>query len=384
MKQYFTGKNKKKTWIIVAVVIVVLIVFFNLGTHRGDNSGGTSIAAPKKISFVKQARENGTHIWFYTQSENNDIAKDSPIYYVYILKNKRMQQYKMFDDNITLGKLSKMNNQQVTQLAEKQDKKFVTTGMISEIKNGRSGVTTDITRGDDETADGIINIFSVNKIDESGGSQGTAIKIINSDNFNYGKKLPDGYGKDESGIESMAPGIVKISDNVYRDSIIKHIKKSKYKEPKKQSIKVKNITDNSGNKVIRQEVSYDSYDMFVGDQADENVYHLALKNKSEFLKLLNLSRTSSYIVDPNDTEVLNEEITRQNQGKELYTKLISDHVDDITKDIYGYHSYSSGLTLNGPFVSQQIYNTRFIGYTNKVGYLLTKAQNDKQKIEFGK
>lgn len=44
---------------------------------------GGSIAVPKHVSFVQQAKDSGTHVWYMSTGQ----AKDSNVYYIIILKN---------------------------------------------------------------------------------------------------------------------------------------------------------------------------------------------------------------------------------------------------------------------------------------------------------
>ncbi|RRK09151.1 hypothetical protein D1831_14390, partial [Lactiplantibacillus garii] len=61
---------------------------------------------------------------------------------------------------------------------------------------------------------------------------------------------------------------------------------------------------------------------------------------------------------------------------------------NLTKGVFGYHTWKNSMELSNSTANQEIYKARYIGYfinTDDGGnYLLTKAQNKKQKVIFSK
>lgn len=110
-------KNMSTKWKWVSGIVVVLLVIF-FGVRMKHNGG--SIAVPKHVSFVQQAKDSGTHVWYMSTGQ----AKDSNVYYIIILKNGKARTYCTYDDDTTLGKISKMSDSQVIRFARAQDKKY--------------------------------------------------------------------------------------------------------------------------------------------------------------------------------------------------------------------------------------------------------------------
>lgn len=349
-------------------IIALLILSLTLVLAGCSSNGGVGgITAPKKVSFVKQATSNsGTHVWVDAHSIEGSVSKDDIITAIYVLSNGKMTKYNIFDNDVTLGKLSKLNDDQTIKLAKEQDKKYATTGAIAEIKsglkgNGQVGQESDF---DDDVWYIAVGYFKVYAQDDEKAEQN--YNKITSPNGNYDIDVP---------ILSLTPKPIN-EDHSYGKAMIKHIKNTPYQAPKPQKIKVENVTDNSGNKIIGQQISYKGTEMFDKDPAEQNLYHYALKNQKDFLRSIKLSKKLGNY-DPSQDEAIAE-------AESLYAKLFKGQQYNLTKNVYGYHSYNASLELRSSFVNQKIYKARYIGYPTYRGHLITKAQNKTQKVEFSK
>ncbi|HIY91687.1 hypothetical protein [Companilactobacillus sp. HBUAS56275] len=355
-----------------------IIAFFALGltlvlagcSSSSGASGGSSITTPKTISFVQQAKGPGTHVWVQAWSDTGDVEKDSIVNYVYLLKNHKMIKYRIFDRSVTLGKISSMTDDQTIKLARDQDKKYNTSGAVSVVedyinKNKGHNLENDFDGAAENVVDGQIRVYT------------------NADNTKI--VAPSGQASFYSPYQ-LNPDDAYEPNPVIDKALIQDIKNTPYQEPKAQTISVKSRTDNSGNKIVSQNIRYKSIQLFDGKQAEYNLYKLALKNESDFLQLIKFSEATDYqssesfLKENDDTGTLNYKL----KGRELYRTLYKEHEKELVKNVFGYHSYNGGISLYKPFVNQRIYKTRYIGYHNNSGYLITKAQNDTQKVSFSK
>lgn len=172
------------------------------------------------------------------------------------------------------------------------------------------------------------------------------------------------------------------NDMNYGKALLKNISAAKYKSPVARSIKVKNTTDASGNKITKQQVTYQSIDFFDGSVLEDNAYKLASQNKTEFLNMVSTSANLSNAQNDADTSLIKKwspKLVPQ------YEKLIKPNYDKLMKNVYGYHYWNRDITLSST-ISQQIYKHRYIGYylSDHSTYLVTKAQTSSQKAVLAK
>lgn len=361
---YFLSRFRVK-WKIVIVMLVMVVPIIALS---GCSIGG--IGAPKNISFVKQSNESGRHIWLETGDENN-ISKNNLVWTILVLNNKKLQAYQIFDDNITLGQVSKMNDREIISLAKKQDKKYATTGAIKEVRHFNPD------REDDYI--GLENDLKVNEPQILVGKIDMYYRVKRSDVENHIIKFfPSKYNADEAESLDYTYGstVLNAFSNKYtyggdphiKKAVLWDIKKTPYQMPQNKSLSVQDITDDSGNEIIAQKVTYASYDMFNSDKVIADLSSFATANKATFQKLVDYSKAD-------DSE------ERQNKA---YDKLLKGHYDEIMKGYYGYNNWNRDIELSNP-VSQQIYKKRYIGYvTNHGSHLLTVAQNKSQEAVLSK
>ena len=105
--------NNRRKWYWIGGIIVVLLVVLFAG-HIKKNGGLTT---PKEISKeISFGKTGGERIWYGTE---NGKGKDALIDYVYVTKGEKTIQYQIFDNDITLGKVSKMSNSDVISMAKK-------------------------------------------------------------------------------------------------------------------------------------------------------------------------------------------------------------------------------------------------------------------------
>jgi uncharacterized protein YceK len=383
-----------KRYTLLGIGLSVLLILAGCGSKQSatNATATTTKSTAKTVSFVKQAHAQGTYVWF----EVNGVAKDAVVSGIKVLHNGKMQAYQIFDNNVTLGKLSKMSDAAVIKLAKQQDKKYATTGAQSEVQNWLKGNDSQIGQEADfdddvkEAASGRAEVCysfkSVGTADSD--SEFPSSYTITALNI---YKNPDTSSEDRSTVHlyEFAPegtadteGGPDGNDMNYGKALLKNISAAKYKSPVARSIKVKNATDASGNKITKQQVTYQSIDYFDGSVLEDNAYKLASQNKTEFLNMVSTSANLSNAQNDADTSLIKKwspKLVPQ------YEKLIKPNYDKLMKNVYGYHYWNRDITLSST-ISQQIYKHRYIRYylSDHSTYLVTKAQTSSQKAVLAK
>lgn len=374
------GKHQQYT-IGVVIVLIILILFAG---HIHNNGG--SIVAPKNVSFTKM---NGTRVWLSTEKGK---GKNAIVDYIDITKNGKFIQYQIFDNNITLGKVSKMSNSQLIKLGKEQDKKYFDESIneVRALRDGKDQIGLQNDLMDDKALKNDLN-YGAAIFYTSSNNGGDITQIISPAQYNpqsdykfeSESDFVDNY--DDRAQFLNEPGH-NISDDInpilreHRYSfLIKNMKNVQYLAPKWQKIKMQNTTDNSGNKVISQKVTYNSIDEFNdAGTIDNNVMKLSFNQRQKIRDSYNKSVDD---IDKN-VEVSHEEY--QKILKNLENIFDNSYYETITKDIFKPHTFKDDMILSNT-TSQIIYNHKYIGY--QIGddnYLLTKAQNNKQKAVFPK
>lgn len=400
-----------------------LIAFFALGLTLvlagcSSSNGASSITAPKNVSFAKQSHDGGNHVWIETGSRNGVIDKEDLVRTIYVMKDNHTKAYQVFDNNITLGKLSSMNDRDTIKLAQEQDKKYVSTGAIQEIKNylndkDQVGQEDDFNDGAKNVVDGsfILSFTSPETISGEDGDYMEYKQIYNifptikaTSNSVDSLDEEDNYNPtivNETTFKILEESVKTdyIHDKKLGNALINHIKNAKYQEPSNQTLKIKNTTDNSGNKITYQSFEYTAIALFKNSdhKAHDTLYKISSKNKNDVLKLIKLS-TGYYShqslkelkntanTDPKFAQQLPEVMHRRSERNNLFNKVYGDKYSELTNNIYGYYPWKKKMILYSP-TSQKIYKSKYIGYklySAQGGCILTKAQNDKQKAVLSK
>lgn len=372
--------NNKKKWYWVGGIVIVLLIVLFVG-HIKKNGGLTT---PKEISFGKTG---GERIWYETE---NGKGKDALIDYVYVTKGEKMIQYQIFDNDITLGKVSKMSNSDVISMAKKQDRKYFDES-INEVKALRDdkdqiGLQDDLMGDDDLKADlnkGAFLYFIANG--KIGDPTISDVKLISEDEYDstntdqYKAKFSLNqlitYGAPASANQSNATDqLIQSSREKRLNALIDNMKNVKYLAPKWQMMKIKNTTDDTGNNVVSQKVNYKLIDEFADSgKIDENVTALPQASKEKIEKFWEQNYSNG-----------------KNQSSSKFVESFNSAFDSsyyqhVTKGIFHPHTFDDDMTLSNT-TSQTIYDSKFIGYQldGDNFYLLTKAQNDSQKAVFSK
>lgn len=375
------GKHQQYT-IGVVIVLIILILFAG---HIHNNGG--SIVAPKNVSFTKM---NGTRVWLSTEKGK---GKNAIVDYIDITKNGKFIQYQIFDNNITLGKVSKMSNSQLIKLGKEQDKKYFDES-INEVRalrdgKGQIGLQNDL-MGDKGLKNDLNEGAAIYYTGDDDGRIGQIISPsqYNENNFKFYSESDlidqyyDGaqliYSPDNSNY-CLADDInSKLKERRY-NALINNMKGVNYLAPKWQKIKVQNTTDDSGNEVVSQKITYNSIDEFNdADTIDKNVMKLSQNQRQQIKSLYN---------DNKDATTIDGSLPRKEYSsalKKAENVFDESYYKTITKDIFKPQTFKDDMTLSNP-TSQTIYNQKYVGY--QIGddnYLLTKAQNNKQKAVFAK
>lgn len=406
-------KKANEKYHIGKIVIGLVIILFLGGCASQSNEFVTEKnskqIASNKVSFVNQAKSSATHVWVQTRGDS--VSKDSIVSTIYVLKNRKLQTYQIFDNNITLGKLSSMSDSATIELAKKQDEKYATNGAIKEInsylkqKDGQIGQESDFDDDTETIASGGLNIYYTFQKDDANKYQQQTVKNIYRTS-DEAQKVAENEGLSDGSIDllSLSDNALKKNQKVdtnFGRAIIKHIENTKYQSPMTQTLKVKNTTDNSGNKIVSQTVTYTAIDMFDSKQAEINLYNYVMEHKADFIKLLTVASSYGYGMrsedisgdmvfgsdgwNPSELSAYRSQLTQFSaEGNDLYDQLLKDKYSELTKGVYGYHKWSKTMTISDS-ISQKIYKARYMGYTtNRNSYLLTKSQNKRQQLMMGK
>ncbi|ANU51955.1 zinc ribbon domain-containing protein [Limosilactobacillus reuteri] len=375
------GKHQQYT-IGVVIVLIILILFAG---HIHNNGG--SIVAPKNVSFTKM---NGTRVWLSTEKGK---GKNAIVDYIDITKNGKFIQYQIFDNNITLGKVSKMSNSQLIKLGKEQDKKYFDES-INEVRalrdgKGQIGLQNDL-MGDKGLKNDLNEGAAIYYTGDDDGRIGQIISPsqYNENNFKFYSEsdLIDQYYDGAQLIYSPDNSNYCLADDINSklkecryNALINNMKGVNYLAPKWQKIKVQNTTDDSGNEVVSQKITYNSIDEFNdADTIDKNVMKLSQNQRQQIKSLYN---------DNKDATTIDGSLPRKEYSsalKKAENVFDESYYKTITKDIFKPQTFKDDMTLSNP-TSQTIYNQKYVGY--QIGddnYLLTKAQNNKQKAVFAK
>lgn len=202
------------------------------------------------------------------------------------------------------------------------------------------------------------------------------------------EQLPEGvYTGDRTSLpdSSNQDGTNKaILKKVY-GGVVDHIKKTNYQAPEAMKVKSTSRTDDSGNNIISQKATIQYTSGVDGSVVAENFLDMAQNDPTMVKHLYQLAKanyeaenadgaTGSQIDDANET-------FRAGVDK-MFTKKFC---DDLMKNVFSNDQEEYTMNLNEP-VGFDIYDAHFIGYYRGAhnGYLVTKAQNDKQDAIFAK
>ncbi len=338
-------------------------------------------------------------MWFMTAGK----AKTSDVYYIVVLKNGKARTYRIYDDDTTLGKVSKMSNGEAIRFAKQQDKKYFDASVkelkLAKNRNGHDGFNADF---QDE-----INIPSYNTLAKNDNLVGLAIDSDYYDKFdeplhvifnkngqmtssNKGTTIPNDVYVDHATIpvstDENQQNMV-IQNRVY-DAVIDQAEDSSYHAPEAVTVKATSKTDDSGNDIVSQKVTIRYTDNLDSDKIADNFLSMAEKSPSMMKQLYDGQKK---FFDVNHGEGAETATTAQagdaqkayqNTVDKMFTKKFC---ASLTKGVFGNHQEDYTLHLEEP-TEFDIYDANFIGYYRGKGngYLVTKAQNDKQTAVFAK
>ncbi|WP_102279137.1 hypothetical protein [[Lactobacillus] timonensis] len=403
--------SAKWKWIIGIVAVIVVLLIFG---HVRQNGG--TIAAAKNVSFVKQAKGSGTHVWFMSTGK----AKKSDVYYIIVLKNGKARTYRTYDDDTNLGKLSKMSDHQAIAYAKQQDRKYFDAS-LKEAKLNHKGKVDHQYPADDYT--GFNNDFaglSVTSLPDfkflasaNNDSQqklvGTVLDTGDYDDddnpymvaFNNDGKLLtsiDGSTKLPKGtqIADQTPKAIPMStdkaseNNVILDrfykALYRRIDNTSYAAPKPMKVKVKSKTDDSGNDIVSQKATVQYTQNFDEYQLKYNFIDLAGHDPAIMRQLGQAAEKIVKAQENYNDDGSAPEDKASAEYAQVASRIFTDKVCyKLTKDMFTNEQIKYTMTLKEP-ASFDIYKSHFIGYNcgAKNGYLVTKAQNDNQTAVFAK
>lgn len=383
-----------------AALCLVGIVMVALTLTGCSTNASTTRNTSKTVSFVKEAKSSGTYIWIKTEADGAigyRPAKSSIVNAIYVLSHGKLTAYQIQDNNITLGKLSKMNDADTIALAKAQDKKYFKVS-ADEVRNymhkkDQIGQQNDFWNTYvRQIVDGGGSIYYTCLGGEEDKTPIHDVKIVSEASFEKQRKEKEnGQGKSDNSKEILSEDVKHLlitdekSGNTYLtekkmigDSLINNIEKTKYRKPIEQRItRYKEKKDNSGNKIISQTFSFKNIDYFNADSFNERLYK-AIPDKQALASLVTKRFNSDYF---EKGQVTPEDV------KKVFTPQV---FEAATKGMFGYFPWTKALTLKLP-ISQQIYQTQYIGYildnsgnSNVFDFLLTKSQVKGQKAVLSK
>lgn len=386
---WFKDPKHKK---YAGIAVIVLLVLFGLG-HMIHNGG--SLTAPKTISFAKQSKSSGRHVWI----EADGKKKSSSLYDIFVLKNGKLKVYQIFDSNVTLGKVSSMNDNQLVSLGKKQDKKYFkeSANEVRSLQHGQEQVgNQDDLMGDIDLKGELEQgpqFYLYGRSKGLNGHQGLLVKytkLVSKDE--YDKNFEKTSNTEESGNnqqhyqQETENGLVtgekasKQLEQARYDALVQHIKKTKYLAPKWQKSSIDSSKD-SNNRIDKQTINYKNIDEFNEDHnvMSKNVMKLSGEQQQKILDLANLKGQPTSIIGDESSE--NED--KQKQENAANAAFGKDFQAIVTDSVFKPHEIKDWMTLIDT-TSVEVNNTRYIGYVIDNGdnyntYLFTKAQNKSQK-----
>ncbi|MGX7131542.1 hypothetical protein [Enterococcus songbeiensis] len=392
-------KNVKKyKWLVVGTMAAAVLL---LGGCSGSNgaSGKTTKTTAKTVSFVEEAKGKGTYVWVQAAANENDgfqISKDDTVNEIYVLDNGKIVCYQIQDPDVTLGSVSKLSDKETIALAKKQDKKYfdISSKEVQNFIDGddstnRVGQQNDLW-GDENIKNLLYGWGTLHYLGDKGSEKRNGVdyvtfsnvKIITPEADEKMQHLSDDDADENApfGMLSEFSYLMKpiSEDNAVitkymGEGLLANMKEVKYHAPKKQKLTdYKETTDNTGNTIESQSISYQAIDYFEPTPFEENVYQ-AFKDDSVMTEYAELVANGGLDYKPEEAKKLADQIFTEKTAKTL------------TKGVFDYYTWSKTLTL-GASADQTIYDSRYIGYAINSdpgavpeNYLLTKAQVDGQE-----
>lgn len=292
-------------------------------------------------------------------------------------------QYQVFDDNITLGKVSKMSNSQLIKIGKKQDRKYFdkSADEVRALRDGKSQIGLQDDLMGDSDLKGDFNKGAWICLERGTKHYKRLVPIDDYQRESTERALDRNVGFDkftefqtvEYGAPRNASEQVDELQNYIRNKrfkwILKNTKGVKYLQPKWQTLKFKNTTDASGNKIVSQKMKFKSIDEFndAGTMDENLTKNLTASQKQKIVAMKESGNHSNF-----DEHV-------RSAFDDAYYKA-------VTKDVFKPNAFNDEWNLTST-VHQKIYNSNYIGYSLENGddlYLVTKAQNNRQRAAFAK
>ena len=365
-----TPKRQKGVIFLLAILLVLFIGV--LGNVHGK------VFPPKQLSFVKQAGQHGKHVWL--QAGGN--TKDSVVSSIYVVGNNGITEYYMEDNDLTLGKLSSKSDRQLISLAKEQDHKYfeafqtnLKEYMNNQPASGQNGTFTEredghISKAADMIEDGAQIFYLDNRGDSSHDKYSPdLIKVISP---NYKATDSEKQHLDsltEWNLADLTPDVKKYQ-KMRADALLKVMKTTKYQAPKKQKLHCKNVTDSSGNNIVKQELTYNSVDTWVGRTSYDDAFY-QYTDKAALRKAIAAHAPAGADISEADKakKTLENEYAKC-ANRDIYEKAMRKAF------FYSDSPYTFSLTSTTKF---DIYQANYVGYTlSSDDYLVTKAQNSGQ------
>lgn len=370
-----TPKRKKGVIFLVAILLVLFIGV--LGNVHGK------VFPPKQLSFVKQAGQHGKHVWL--QADGN--TKDSVVSSIYVVGNNGITEYYMEDNDLTLGKLSSKSDRQLISLAKEQDHKHFDayqTNLKAYMNNqSASGRNDTFTRRDNnhesKYAGMIDNGATIYYLDnsENGDSdtkyQPNSIDIISPNYEATDSEKQKLHTLVEWNLTELNPSSKKYQ-RMRADALLHVMKTTKYQAPKKQKLHCKNVTDSSGNNIVKQQLTYNCVDNWIDCNGYDEAFY-KYTNKSALKKAVAAYHPAMHRDVSSDEDERAVDKILKNEYAKCATKAVYEKA--MRKAFfYSDSPYTFSLTSTTKF---DIYQANYVGYTlSSDDYLVTKAQNSGQ------
>ncbi len=390
------GKQKEinmgRRWTLLAT----LVLFMSLVLLGGCGKSESSAAVSKKISIVKQAKASGVYVW----ETADGYSKDSIVDKIIVFRNGVGSTYRMNDNNITLGKLSSMNDNQIIDLAKNQDKKSLeyVPKNIKNALNGKDGIGQyDWSSIVTKTIPYIAYVYKGDSTETPTDAELSTMKFLNNKGFKKYDSIEQRNESENSEVrysvsdrEMSAFYYNRDTQNKqfveYWNAIKKHAENTKYKEPTKFKLKKTSNTDETGNHITDQKITIDvnkNIDSDFLDSQNAKFYKMVKNDPILNKKLMDRNKQLiklSFAGTDYESDLRREEAKKENVGKLFSDKFVKDLTDGVI--VHDYSEYEYHIVQTTAF---DIYKARYIGYERSNGeYLVTKAQNKTQKAVFSK
>lgn len=358
-----------KPYIIGILISLCLLGVFLFTLTRFNNP-----IPPQMTSLGQQTKQQEQHVWFVTKPTKGENA---PITKIIVLKHGKGIAYQVFDENLTLKKVAKMNEDQVINLAKQQDRIYFEKAAerFEALRDGKNTEDFGHPTWMNDLNSGNRLFFSFENKNDNSWRNANLIDENQYNQLNENKKFTRVTKTEQEFVDQLGPSDkadMKMQDELKKElakrrynGLINNLNAMKYIEPKWQEVKIDNF--NQGDEVTRQVVRIKEVNKLNYPQSTAQDI---LSKLSDDQKQKVQAAASSYQNTSNFG-------SRYNAVNEAFSQ---EYFNQIMRDFFKPAQVEIKYAINEP-TSLDFKDARFIGYQAKDGgYLVMKAQNGSQKV----